>query len=149
MEQRCCRFCHQQFEPSRFHPKQETCSQSRCQQQRRSENRKHKLEADDEYRQVCRESARKWRANHLGYWRQYRALKPESLQRNLSQQQLRDQQRRLADLANNNSARNLKSSPARVWWWSPDAEPANNNLAPLQVLILQGSALSAILQTTT
>jgi hypothetical protein len=123
--------------------------QIQCQQQRRSENRKHKLLTDDEYRLVCNESARKWRADHPSYWRQYRANKPASVQRNLAQQQLRDQQRCLVELANNNSARNLKSFRARVWWWSPGSDPANNNLAPPQVLILQGSDPGIILQTTT
>jgi hypothetical protein len=93
---------------------------------------------DPEYRQVCRDSAQKWRANHIGYWKQYRAAKPESVQRNRAQQQQRDLRRRLADLANNNSALNLKSSVAGVWLLGPAAEDlANNNLASAQVFILQ------------
>jgi hypothetical protein len=140
MEQRCCRFCQRQFEPSRFHLEQTVCSDKPCQQRRRSENRKQKLALDAEYRQVCRDSARKWRANHPGYWKQYRAAKPESVQRNRTQQQQRDLRQRLTDLANNNSALDLKSSAAGVWLFGPVVKDlANNNLASAQVLILQGS----------
>ena len=80
------------------------CSAKPCQQQRRSQNRDRKLALDAEYRQVCRDSARKWRANHPGYWRQYRAAKPDGVERNRTQQRQRDLRRRLVDLANNNSA---------------------------------------------
>ncbi len=140
MSQQRCRFCHKEFAPSRFHPEQAACSDKACQQQRRSENRNQKLARDAEYRQVCRDSARKWRANHAGYWQQYRAAKPESVQRNRSQQRQRDLRQRLADLANNNSALDLKSFAAGVWLLGSSAtDLANNNLASTQVFILQSS----------
>ena len=140
MDQRCCRFCQKQFEPSRFQPEQAVCSDKPCQQQRRSQNRKQMLALDPEYREVCRDSARKWRANHAGYWKQYRAAKPECVERNRIQQQKRDLRQRLVDLANNNSALDLKASVAGVWLLGPAAETlANNNLASAQVFILQGS----------
>lgn len=140
MNQRCCRFCQRLFQPSRFHPEQTTCSLQPCQQRRRNENRNQQLARDAEYRQVCRDSARKWRANHPGYWKQYRARKPDAVERNRTQQQQRDLRQRLAGLANNNPAVNLKSSAASVWLLGPAAEHlANNNLATTQVFILQGS----------
>jgi hypothetical protein len=137
MEQRRCRFCQRQFEPSRFHLEQAVCSDQPCQQRRRCQNRRQKLARDVEYRQVCRDSASKWRANHPGYWKQYRAAKPESVERNRIQQQQRDLRQRLAHLANNNSALDLKSSAAKVWLLGPVANDlANNNLASAQVFIL-------------
>jgi hypothetical protein len=140
MSQRRCSFCQQQFAPSRFHPEQEACSAPACQRQRRHQNRKHKLVSDPEYRRTCRESARKWRARHPDYWPQYRTAKPASVERNRTQQQQRDRRRRLADLANNNSALDLKSSAAEIWWVAPAPallpDLANNNLASAQVFIL-------------
>ena len=142
MDQRCCLFCHRPFEASRFHPAQATCADPACQQQRRRRSRQQQLVRDAEYRQVCRDSARKWRANHPGYWKQYRAAHPQSVLRNRAQQQRRDLHRRLADLANNNSALDIKPSVAAVWWVGPAAldlrNLANNNLAAAQVFILQG-----------
>jgi hypothetical protein len=139
MNQRCCGFCKGPFEPSRFHPEQTTCPDKLCQQQRRTHSRKRKLALDPEYRAVCRDSARKWRANNAGYWKQYRAAKPGSVDRNRIQQQQRDLRRHLVDLANNNSALDLKSSVAGIWLLGPVAEDlANNNLASAQVFILQG-----------
>lgn len=138
MSQRCCRFCQRQFEPSRFHPEQTACSAKPCQRQRRDQNRNRKLAVDAEYRQVCRDSSRKWRANHPGYWKQYRAAKPEAVERNSAQQRQRDMRQRLANLANNNSALDLKSSAAGVWLLGPaTSDLANNNLASVQVFILQ------------
>jgi len=140
MEQRCCLFCQQQFAPSRFHPEQMACSSERCQQQRRNQNRKRKLAQDAEYRQVCRDSARKWRSNNPGYWKPYRAANPGSVARNRIQQRRRDLRRRLSHLANNNSALDLKSSTAGVWLLGPAVHDlANNNLASAQVFILQNS----------
>jgi hypothetical protein len=50
----------------------------------------------------------------------------------------RDQKRRLRDLANNNSAFELKRSAAEVWLLGSDLEHlANNNSAPAQVWILE------------
>ena len=144
MEQWCCRFCQQQFAPSRFHPEQNACSAAPCQRQRRNQNRKHKLAQDEEYRQVCCDSARKWRANHSGYWKRYRAAKPASVEQNRTQQRQRDLRRRLADLANNNSALDLKSSAAGVWLLGPATQDlANNNLASAQVFILQSPTRKA------
>ena len=138
MEQRYCRYCQQQFAPSRFHPEQTACSAEPCQRQRRNQSRNQKLAQDAEYRQVCRDSARKWRANHPGYWKPYRAANPGSVARNRSQQRRRDLQRRLSNLANNHSALDLKSSAAAVWLLGPAVQDlANNNLASAQLFILQ------------
>ena len=138
MNERRCRYCDQQFQPSRCHPDQAVCSQRVCQQRRRADSRKQKLISDTEYREVCRESARKWRSDHPGYWQQYRAAHPQSVERNRTQQRQRDQRQHLIDLANNNSALNLKSVVAGVWLLGPAAEDlANNNLASAQVFILQ------------
>jgi hypothetical protein len=139
MSERRCRYCDQKFEPSRSHPKQVVCSAPVCQQRRRGQSRRQKLVTDPEYRLVCRESARKWRADHPDYWQQYRAAKPESVERNRAQQRQRDQRQRLLSLANNNSALDLKHSAAGVWLLGPGSENlANNNLASAHVFIVQG-----------
>jgi hypothetical protein len=141
MIERRCRYCDQQFQPSPCHRQQAVCSAPACQHRRRADNRKQKLIADSEYRDVCRESARKWRRDHAGYWKQYRATHPHSVERNRARQRQRDQRRRLVHLANNNSALDLKSSAAAVWLLGPAASDlANNNLAQTQVFILQGPA---------
>lgn len=144
MEQRFCPFCQQQFALSRFHPEQTVCPAETCQRQRRHQNRKRKLALDPEYRQVCSDSARKWRADHPGYWKGYRGARPGSVERNRTQQRQRDLRRRLSHLANNNSALDLKSSAAGVWLLGPAAQDlANNNLASTQVFILQAQRASS------
>ena len=55
-----------------------------------------------------------------------------------SQQHVRDQKRRLRDLANNNSAFDLKHSAAEVWLLGAGLQNlANNNSAPAQVWVLE------------
>ena len=101
---RPCRICAKPFQPSRFHPSQTASGDAACQKQRRAESRAKKLAADAEYRDVCRDSARKWRAAHPDYWKQYRARNPEAATRNRERQRQRDERQRLLDLANNNLA---------------------------------------------
>jgi hypothetical protein len=146
MSQRRCRFCQRDFEASRFHPEQAVCSEPSCQRRRRQENRRQKLASDPEYRQVCCDSARKWRARHSDYWSRYRTSNPDSVERNRLCQQQRDLRRQLAHLANNNSARQVKSFMAEVWWLGPGSgNLANNNLAPSKLLVVEpvGSATPA------
>jgi hypothetical protein len=135
---RPCRYCAKPFQPSRFHPTQAVCSSKPCQDQRRAASRAQQLANDAEYREVCRDSARKWRAANKDYWKQYRARNPQSTAHNRDQQRQRDERQRLLDLANNNLASGLKPFDATVWIVAPSqGHLANNNLAPSKILILQ------------
>ncbi len=134
---RCC-YCQQQFQPSPFRPQQKVCSQPECQRRRRSDYHRNKIQTDPEYRQVCLDSPRKWRAQNPGYWRKYREAHPQAVEANRRKQRDRDQAHRLADLANNNLAFDVKSSAAKVYWIGPSAaDLANNNLAAGQVFVLE------------
>jgi hypothetical protein len=136
MDPPCCCFCRKPFTRSRFHPKQTVCSAAPCQQKRRSQSRQRQLAGDPIYRRVCLDSAQKWRARHPGYWKQYRVVKPQTVEQNRRQQRQRDLRQRLTHLANNNSALDLKSSVSGVWILGPAAEDlANNNLASANVFI--------------
>lgn len=139
MSPRRCRFCQELFARSRFHPEQTVCSKKACQRRRQAESRHRQLAADAVYREVCRDSARQWRAEHPGYWKQYRQSHPAAVERNRVRQQVRDQTRRLRSLANNNVALDLKSSVAGIWLLGPEgADLANNNLASVQLFIVPG-----------
>src|SRR5712691_6429574 len=134
MIQRQCRFCPSSFQPSRFYPEQTVCAAAECQRQRRREYHRRKMAADSVYRQVCKDSSQKWRAENPGYWKQYREAHPDQAGRNRTLQQARDQKRRVRNLANNNLALDLKSCAAEVWLFGPTARHlANNNLATTQV----------------
>lgn len=139
MVERRCRYCQQVFQPSRFQPSQSVCGSQSCQKQRRTDCHRDRIESDPEYAESCLESARKWRARHPGYWKQYRDSHPAGTVRNREQQRARDRKQRLIQLANNNSASELKPCPATVWLLGPELSAlANNNSAPAQVWVLQG-----------
>jgi hypothetical protein len=109
MKDRCCPYCQQAFFPDPYHPQQLVCSQADCQRQRRRDYHRRKIASDPVYRQVCLESPRKWREAHPDYWKKYRQDHPEQVKQNRRKQHLRDEKRRLANLANNNLAIVAKS----------------------------------------
>lgn len=138
MVERRCRYCGRIFQPSKYQPGQSVCKDADCQQQHRADNHRQRIAADPEYRQVCLDSAQKWRSRNPDYWRRYRERHPAAAERNRQQQQVRDQKRRLPQLANNNSVWDLKPCPAKVWVMGRGfGDLANNNSAPAQVWILQ------------
>lgn len=138
MGERRCRYCEKNFQPSKYQPSQAACSDPVCQQRRRSEYRQQKLATDPEYRQVCQDSSRKWRAENPGYWKRYREKNPASVSGNREQQKKRDRKRRLLHLANNNSALDLKHAAASVWLLNPSGvDLANNNSVPAQVWVIE------------
>lgn len=138
MRERPCRYCQKSFQPSKFQPLQTVCSEAVCQRQRRTDYHRQKIAADPEYRNVCLDSPRKWRSRNPDYWRRYRAEHPQAAARNRERQKVRDRRRRLRNLANNTSARDLKHSAAAVWLVGTGAEfLANNNSAPGQVWVIE------------
>lgn len=48
-----------------------------------------KIASDPVYREVCRDSSRKWRARNADYWKSYREAHPAVTERNCQQQMLR------------------------------------------------------------
>jgi hypothetical protein len=138
MVERRCRYCERTFQPSKYQPAQSVCGDSGCQRRRRAEYHRQKIVADPVYRQVCQDSPQKWRSRNPDYWRQYRRQHPTAVERNRQQQHVRDQKRRLLDLANNNSVLDLKHSVAGVWLVGAGLQNlANNNSAPAQVWVLE------------
>jgi hypothetical protein len=141
MSERRCRYCQKPFQPSKFQPRQAICSERGCQRKRRADYHRQKIAADPEYREVCRDSPRKWRARNPDYWKRYRTEHPKTVERNRQQQKLRDRRQHLRQLANNTSARDLKLSAAEVWLVGAGAEYlANNNSAPAQVWVIEALA---------
>jgi len=138
MPERCCLCCQKLFQPSKFQPRQAFCSRAECQRKRRTDYHRGKLASDPEYREGCRDSPRKWRAVNPGYWKQYREKNPAAVEQNRQRQKLRDQKRKLCNLANNISVLDLKYSAANVWLiGSGAAHLANNNSAPAQVWVIE------------
>src|SRR3954469_8282769 len=84
MSERRCRYCQESFQPSKFHRQQQVCGAPECQKQRRTEYHKQKIATDSEYREVCRDSPRKWRARNPGYWKRYREERPAAAERTAS-----------------------------------------------------------------
>jgi hypothetical protein len=138
MDERRCRHCQKLFQPSKYQPHQMVYGDPACQRKRRTEYHRQKIATDPEYREVCRDSPRKWRARHPHYWKRYRSDHPATVERNRQQQQARDRTRRLRHLANNTSALDLKHSAAQVsLFGAGTAHLASNNSVPAQVWVIE------------
>jgi hypothetical protein len=136
-----CAYCRQPFVPSIFHPHQRVCLSPDCQRRRRNDYHRRKQRTDPQYRQVCKDSRDKWRANNPDYQRQYRKDHPGYVQQNVEAQKHRDQKRRLGRLAKNKAAVDLKRLAAEIWLVGPDLDNlVKNNLAISQVVIYQSVA---------
>ena len=109
-----CRYCQESFQPSRYHSKQKVCCQPECRRRRRPDYHRHKRQTDAEYRQTCRDSQQKWRAEHPDYQRQYWRNHEQEAERNRQLQRQRDQRRRAQNLVKNNLALDLKRFSAGV-----------------------------------
>ena len=142
---RCCRYCHQSFQPSKFHSQQNACSQPECQRRRRAEYHRRRIATDPEYAEVVRDSRRKWRERHPAYQKTYRQTHPTSVERNRDLQRQRDAHRRVQFLVKNNLALDLKRCTAEAWLVGPAVEDlVKNNLAPCQMFIFQPLAPAAV-----
>jgi hypothetical protein len=139
-----CRYCQQQFQRFLFRPQQTVCSQRDCQRRRRTDYHRLKVQSDSEYAQVVRDSRKKWRDAHPDYQKNYWQTHPEAARHNRERQQQRDQKRRVQKLVKNNSALDLKHSPAQVWLVGPAADVlVKNTLASSNLFIFQPLELGA------
>jgi hypothetical protein len=138
MDERRCRYCQKSFQPSKSQPRQKVCGAPDCQRRRRTDYHKAKFATDPVYREVCRDSPRKWRARNPGYWQWHRETHPAAVEHNRQQQRVRDRKRRLRHLANNTSALDLKQSAAQIWLVGRGAaQLANNNSAAAQIWVIE------------
>ncbi len=133
----CC-YCHEPFDPSRYHPKQTVCLSHECQRRRRSEYHRNRIATDSGYRQQCTDSQKNWRENHPDYQRRYRRSHEAYAEQNRQKQRGRNQRRKLALIVKNNLAIDVKRLPAEVWMTGPGLDViVKNNLAISQVVIFQ------------
>ena len=138
---RCCRFCQQSFEPSKFRPDQSVCSQPPCRRQRRTEYHHRKIDTDPVYAQVVSDSRKKWRDAHPDYQKTYRQSHAATVERNRQMQPGRDAKRRAQFLVKNNLALDLKHCDAELWLVGPAVRDLEkNNLASCKMLIFQAVA---------
>jgi hypothetical protein len=138
-----CSCCGKPFDRSRFHPKQTLCLSAECQRRRQCEYHRKKIATDDEYRQCCLDSQKKWRENNAGYQRRYRREHKAYSDQNRHKQLVRNQKRKLSMIVKNNLAIDVKRLPAKVWMTGPGlGEIVKNNLAISQVLIMETVAAS-------
>jgi hypothetical protein len=94
MTLRQCAVCGRDFGPNPRVPKQAICSDPACQRERKRIWQQQKRQADPEYRDNRRRSAKEWAQRHSSYWDGYRETNPDYVESNRLQQQFRNKIRR-------------------------------------------------------
>src|SRR5436190_3084840 len=135
---RCCRYCQQIFQPSRYRPQQSVCSEPDCQRRRRSDYHRERIRSDSPTPRMCgparRNGSRPIRTTGRNI--DSNTLKPRNA--TAARQRQRDQKRRLLNLAKKNLALDLKHEASEVWLVGPGMKDlAKNNLASAKVFIYQ------------
>lgn len=80
---RVCKICGKWFIPNKYRPNQKICSSLECQYQRQLYNMKgwreknpnyfkYREEADESWKEACKQRAKKWRESHKEYLKLYR-----------------------------------------------------------------------------
>ena len=145
MSVKICRYCEQEFKPSRYHPNQDVCSSKECQLRRRTDYHRRKIVEDPIYREQCRDSQRKWREQNPDYMKKY-VLRRH--QENLSQPEtsaFAAEFQHLLTLVKNNLAFDLKPSTAAIWLVCPPAASQKKNIfANAKVLAVQGTVYALL-----
>ena len=145
MSVKICRYCEQEFKPSRYHPNQDVCSSKECQLRRRTDYHRRKIVEDPIYREQCRDSQRKWREQNPDYMKKY-VLRRR--QENLSQPEtsaLAAEFQHLLTLVKNNLAFDLKPSAAAIWLVCPPAAGQKKNIfANAKLLAVQGTVYALL-----
>jgi hypothetical protein len=139
MSVKICRYCEQEFQPSRYHPDQDVCSSKQCQRQRRTDYHRKKLEEDPIYREQCRDSQRKWRERNPDYMKRYLSNRQEQKLLAGETSPLATELERLLSLVKNNLAFDLKPSTAAMWFVHPHTDHKKNIFANAKLLALQGT----------
>ena len=134
MTERRCRYCQKSFQPSKFQPASRSAANRHASDSAApiiTARRSPPILSTARFAATAPENG----APAIRITGGVTAWKhPAAVERNRQQQKLRDRKRHLRNLANNNSALDLKHSAAAVWLVGAGAEYlANNNSAPAQV----------------
>jgi hypothetical protein len=139
MSVKICRYCEQEFKPSRYHPNQDVCASRECQLRRRTDYHRQKIVKDPIYREQCRDSQRKWREQNPDYMKKYLLRRRQKLSQPETSALATDFQH-LLTLIKNNLAFDLKPSTAAIWLVYPHAAGRKKNIfANAKVLAVQGT----------
>ena len=140
MSVKICRYCEQEFKPSRYHPDQDVCSSRQCQRRRCTDYHRQKLKEDPLYREQCRDSQRKWRERNPDYMKRYLSNRQKQEVPNSSAPDFADELERLLGLIKNNLAFDLRPSTTAIWLVSPStAGHEKKTFAEAKFLVLQGT----------
>lgn len=94
-KRRRCLACGEVFGPSPRVKDRKYCSKPACQRERKRRWQRQKIADDPDYRDNQKDSQKRWREAHRGYWRTYRDSHPQYVQRNRERQRRRNQERRV------------------------------------------------------
>ncbi len=94
MEKILCVYCGDLFEPSPRHKNQTACKRPACQRAKKADWQRHKMKSDPVYRASQQISQKQWAAANPDYWKTYRKMNPDKVERNRVLQTVRNRRAR-------------------------------------------------------
>lgn len=82
MENKQCVTCGEPFQPRPQVPHQSYCSAPDCQRERRRQWQRLKLQVDPDYQDNQSRAQQAWSQRNPNYWREYREVHPQYVERN-------------------------------------------------------------------
>ncbi|WP_081768743.1 hypothetical protein [Herbaspirillum sp. RV1423] len=99
MAKKYCMACGKIFQTLPQVANQRYCSSAECQSERRRKWQKEKLKSDADYRDNQARAQSEWRRRNPDYWKSYRELNAEYVERNRDQQRNRNSQMKAITVA--------------------------------------------------
>ncbi len=111
--------CKKLFTPNSRVKDQQYCSQKDCQRYRKSCWQKQKLESDPDYRANQKRCQKRWTSKNHDYWQIYRGHHPQYAHNNRELQKIRDEKRKLQNLAKMDASNDNSSVKSRSYFIVP------------------------------
>lgn len=137
MENKQCVACSQPFQPRPQVPHQSYCSAPDCQRERRRQWQRLKLQTDPDYQDNQSRAQQAWSQRNPNYWREYREVHPQYVERNRALQHERNAKTVVGSIAKMDASKPGIPLPSGIYRLSlvADAEIAKMDVWTVEIIV--------------
>ncbi len=137
MENKQCVACSQPFQPRPQVPHQSYCSAPDCQRERRRQWQRLKLQTDPDYQGNQSRAQQAWSQRNPNYWREYREVHPQYVERNRALQHERNAKTVVGSIAKMDASKPGIPLPSGIYRLSlvADAEIAKMDVWTVEIIV--------------
>lgn len=137
MESKLCVACNQPFQTRPQVPQQSYCSAPDCQRERRRQWQRLKLQTDPDYQDNQFRAQQAWSQRNPNYWREYREVHPQYVERNRALQHERNAKTVVGSIAKMDASKPGIPLPSGIYRLSlvADAEIAKMDVWTVEIIV--------------